>query len=118
MTADHDFYRNTYRGDSIPAEEFPRLALRAEAQLERYRRDYIVTAPAPDSEAMAICAMADALYYFETAQNGGTVASVTVGSVSSACRDPGQDLSPRSQARELYRCARLYLDIYRGCGRC
>lgn len=118
MTADYDFYRNTYRGDSIPAEEFPRLALRAEAQLERYRRDYVVTAPAPDSEAMAVCAMADALCYFEAAQSGGMVTAASVGSVSGTFRDPGQDLSPRAQEKELYRCARLYLDICRGCSRC
>ena len=82
------------------------------------KRDYQVTAPAPDSEALAICAMADALYYYETAQNGGAVVSSAIGSVSSTFRDPGQDLSPQAQGRELYRCARLYLDIYRGCGRC
>ena len=62
--------------------------------------------------------MADALYYYETAQNGGAVVSSAIGSVSSTFRDPGQDLSPQAQGRELYRCARLYLDIYRGCGRC
>lgn len=116
--ADYSFYTGVYQGDSIPAEEFPRLALRAEAQLTQYKLAYRVAAPAPDSEAMAVCAMADALYCFEVAQSGGVVAAVSVGSVSSTFRDPGQDLSPRSQARELYRCARLYLDIYRGCGRC
>ncbi len=115
---DYDFYTDVYQGDSIPTEEFLRLARRAGAQLERYKRDYQVTAPAPDSEALAICAMADALYYYETAQNGGAVVSSAIGSVSSTFRDPGQDLSPQAQGRELYRCARLYLDIYRGCGRC
>lgn len=116
--ADYDFYTDTYRGDSIPAEEFPRLALRASVKLEQYKRDFRVSAPAPDSEDLAICAMADALYYFETAQNGGAVAASTIGSVSSIFRDLGPDLSPRSQARELYRCARTYLEIYRGCGGC
>lgn len=115
---DYSFYTDVYRGDSIPAEEFPRLAQRAEAQLERYRRDCRVTAPAPDSEEMALCAMADALCYFETAQNGGVVTAASVGSVSGTFQSPGQDLSPRAQEKELYRCARLYLDIYRGCGGC
>lgn len=115
---EYEFYTDSYLGDSIPKEEFPRLAQRARTQLERYKRDYQVTAPAPASENMALCAMADALYYFETAQSGGLVAASAVGSVSSTFRDPGQDLGPKAQARELYRCACLYLNIYRGCGQC
>ena len=68
---DYDFYTDVYQGDSIPAEEFLRLARRAGTQLERYKRDYQVTAPAPDSEALAICAMADALYIIRHAITGG-----------------------------------------------
>jgi hypothetical protein len=60
--------------------------------------------------------MADAMYYFETAANGGLVTSSSIGSVSSSRKVDTVDTSPRAQARELYRCASLYLDIYRGCG--
>lgn len=106
---DYPFYMGSYRGDSIPKEEFPRLAARAEAQLEQYKRIYRVTGTA-EAEDKALCAMADALYYFEQAQNGG---SVSIGSVSES-RGAGVDVSPRAQAAELYRCARLYLHVYRG----
>nr|DAH76942.1 MAG TPA: Head Tail Connector Protein [Caudoviricetes sp.] len=112
--ADYSFYAGTYLGDSITEEQFPRLAKRAENQLARYKRIYTVTAPDTDSEDMALCAMADAIYYFETAAGG--VTSSSIGSVSSS--SAAVDSSPKAQSRELYRCACLYLDIYRGGGPC
>ena len=116
---DYTFYSETYRGDSIEKDDFPRLALRAEAVLERYRRIYTVTAPKPDSESMALCALADALYAVECAQSGGDLHAASVGSVSESYGGAqSADLSAGGQARELYRSASLYLDIYRGCGPC
>lgn len=119
--ADYQFYTEHYLGASIPEEEFPRLIQRAGEQLARYRRIYTVEAPEEESEDMALCAMADSLYYFEAAQNGsaGAVSSASIGSVSvSYGTSGGIDLSPKGQFRELYRCASLYLTIYRGCGKC
>ena len=116
---EYDFYANNYRGASLTKEEFPVLCARAEDQLCRYKRIYTVNAPETDSEALAVCAMADALGYFCAAQNGtgGTVSSASVGSVS-VSYGSGQavDISPKGQERELLRCAKLYLDIYRGVG--
>lgn len=114
--ADYLFYADKYHGESIPFEDFPRMAARAQSQLERYKRIYTVTSPNDDCESMAVCAMADALYYFETVQNGGLVTNSSIGSVSSSTQMPAVDISPNAQAAELYRCARQYLDIYRGCG--
>lgn len=111
--ADYTFYTDAYLGGSIPESDFPRLAARAAQQLARYKRIYAVTAPEEGSEDMAICAMADALYYFETAVN--TPQSSSIGSVSSS-RGAVVDISPKAQAQELYRSALLYLDIYRGVG--
>lgn len=116
---DAEFYLNTYRGDVIPAEAWAQYQARAADQLERYKRIYTVSAPGPDSEALALCAMAEALYAFEllSSGEGGPVQSAAIGSVSVSYGSAAQavDLSPRGQARELYRCASLYLDIYRGC---
>lgn len=109
--ADYQFYTGAYMGGSIPDGDFPRLVKRAAEQLARYRRIYRVTPREPGGEDMAVCAMADALYYFETAAN--TPQSASIGSVSSG--RGAVDMSPKAQAKELYRCARLYLDIYRGC---
>ena len=117
--ADYEFYASMYMGDSIPENEFPRLAKRAGEQLSRYKRIYTVTAPEQNSEDMAICAMADALAYYEAAQSGtgGPVSAASIGSVSVSYSGSANtvDTSQAAQARELYRCAKLYLDIYRGC---
>lgn len=110
--ADYVFYTGTYLGGSIPAADFPRLAKRAGEQLAKYKRLYTVTAPETNSEDMATCAMADALYYYETAQN--TPQSSSIGSVSSSNKTV--DISPPAQAKELFLCACLYLDICRGVG--
>ena len=119
--ADYTFYTKTYMGGSIPEAEFPRLAKRAGDQLARYKRIYRVTAPELDSEDMAVCAMAEALYGFELIANGegGAVQSASIGSVSVGYSSGGSqavDMTPAGQARELYRTACLYLEIYRGVG--
>ena len=117
---DYKFYTDTYHGCSVSADEWPQLAARAQDQLNRYKRIYTVTAPEQDAEAMAICAMADALAYFAAVQNGtGGVASASIGSVSVSYGNAANiDCSPKGQAKELYRCAAQYLDIYRGVGGC
>ena len=116
-----DFYQQEYKGCSIPPEDWELLEARAAEQLARYKRIYTVTALEENAEAMAVCAMADALTYFMAAQNGtgGAVASASIGSVSVSygSAQNAVDLSAKGQARELMRCAKLYLDIYRGaCG--
>ena len=58
---EYDFYIDTYKGESIAVEEFPLFEARAAEQLARYKRIYTVTAPEEDAEAMAVCAMADAI---------------------------------------------------------
>lgn len=117
----YEFYLGFYGGCSISCEEWPVFEARAAEQLARYKRIYTVTAPEEDSEDMAVCAMADAFAFFAAAQNGagGAVTSASIGSVSvSYGAAAAVDLSPKGQARELLRCARLYLDIYRGVGSC
>lgn len=118
---DYDFYVNTYLGSSIPEDEWPACERRAAAQLARYRRIYQVAASRPRAKDMAVCAMAEALYSFDllASGEGGPVQSVSIGSVSASyggAAGQSLDLSPRGRERELFRCASLYLDIYRGCG--
>ena len=117
----YDFYTGAYHGSAISAEEWPAYEGRAADQLARYRRIYTVTDPEPDSEAMAVCAMADALQGFDllASGEGGPVQSASIGSVSvsyGSAMAQAVDLTPKGQARELYRCASLYLDIFRGAG--
>ena len=118
---EYSFYIGTYKGSSITETEWPFFAVRAQEQLNRYKRTYTVTAPEENSEALAVCAMADALAYFAAAQNGagGAVSSASIGSVSVSYGGGNAiDLSPRGQAAELYRCACCYLEIYRGVSGC
>ena len=78
-----------------------------------------IVSPQTVCEAMAVCAMAESLAYFVAAQNGmGAVASASIGSVSVSYGNAANtvDLSPKGQAKELYRCASLYLEFYRGVG--
>lgn len=116
----YDFYTDNYRGSSILPEEWAVFEARAADQLNRYKRIYTVTAPDENSEAMAVCAMADVLAYFTAAQNGtgGKVSSASIGSVSVSYggAQNAVDLSPKGQAQKLYRCACMHLDIYRGVG--
>ncbi len=112
----YDFYVNTYRGGSIPAQEFDFFAARASEQLAQYKRMYSVESQEADSEQMAMCAMADVIYAITATQNGsGAVTSASIGSVSvSYGAAASVDLSHKGQARELYAAACRYLDIYRG----
>lgn len=112
----YDFYKGQYGGQSIASPcDWLEFKKRAEEQLQRYKRVYTVTAPDEIAEKMAICAMADTLYFFANAQSGGAVASASIGSVSvNYGTQNAVDLSPKAQERELYRCASLYLEIYRG----
>lgn len=116
LTADYDYYTNKYLGSSIPENEFPFLANRSAVQLEKYKRMYTVNSSNTESEMMAICAMADAMYSIILAQNGtSAVSSASIGSVSISYGSPqGLDLSTKGQSREIYQAACLYLDIYRG----
>lgn len=111
------FYLNDYHGRSVSVDNWDALERDASAKLSQYKRKYTVTAPEATSEAMAVCAMAEALDYFEAAQNGtAPVQSASIGSVSVSYGNVGTgvDLSTAGREKELYRCACLYLDIYRG----
>ena len=117
----YDFYRTADRGGSISSDEWARYEARAEAQVASYERTYTVGYPNRKSRPMAICAIAEALYSIDLILNGegGPVSSVSVGSVSTSYGSSASaaiDVSPAGQAKELYRCAKQYLDIYRGVG--
>lgn len=118
---EYSFYTETYHGGVITAEEWPSAEREASAMLERYKRIYTVTAPAPDSESMAICAMAEALVFNAMAESGsgGPVASASIGSVSvSYAGASSADMTERGKANRVYNSCALYLDVYRGVGVC
>lgn len=114
----YDFYRNHYHGTAIEQEEFPELLARAREQLALYCRSYRVTGD-DVARKMALCALAETIGYFDAAQNGqGGLRYAAVGTVSISGKGiySEVDITPVAQARELYRAAEKYLEIYRGCG--
>lgn len=130
------FYAAVYPdGAALTEAEWDIYGRRAEDQLLLYKRLYTVSVPAdladvtkgstgsdlPYAESMAVCAMAEALANFDIVRSGagGPVTSASIGSVSvgyGSAVSNSIDLSPKGQAKELYRCACRYLDIYRGVG--
>lgn len=112
------FYRETYGGSALEGQQLSEALKRAEDTLACYERTYTVTGD-DTARKMALCAMAEAIAYFETAQNGqGGLRYASVGTVSVSGKGiySAVDISPKAQAQELYRCAATYLDIYRGVG--
>ena len=112
----YDFYLNTYCGTAIEAQEFPWLMARAEDKLSCYQRLYRVTGD-ENMRKMALCAMAEAIAYFDAAQNGqGGLRYASVGTVSVSGKGiySQVDISPEAREKELYRAACRYLCIYRG----
>ena len=109
-----EFYRDVYGGQMAQPEVYLK---RAQEKLRQLERSYSVTEAVTDGRKMAICAMAEAMEYFETAQNGrGGLRYASVGTVSVSGKGiySAVDISPAAQEKELYRCAQVYLDIYRG----
>ena len=101
---DYDFYANRFLGSAIAEDAFPALAAKAGAVLARLRRCCRVTG-SEEAEAMAICAMAEAVYQHSRM---GSVHSSRVGDVSV------QYNRLENLNRDLYDRACIYLDIYRG----
>lgn len=97
---DYDYYINTYLGNTISSDDFPRLAARATA----YLRGISCAAEHPDDEAvkMAVCAVAEA---WQRNEEGGEIISQSVGSWSRTYASTG-----RSKDSVLLEAARLYLN--------
>lgn len=91
---DYTFYKETYLGEDIPEAEFPRYLRRAAAELARMREVYAVAArsglDADTAEAMALCAVADAMYEFAQEDAARGLTKVTVGSVSESYSAPAE----------------------------
>jgi len=98
MLPDYSFYTQQYHGNRIPEEEFPRLITRAGAYLARF--------PGVDKESeaykKAACAVAEA---WQTNEQGGDIASQTVGSWSRSFAQK----KPKSDEQRLLEAAQIYL---------
>lgn len=106
-----------YGGRALEGAELSEALRRASDWLNRLERAYTVTEFVENGRKLALCAMADSMAYFAAAQNGrGGLRYASVGTVSVSGKGiySPVDISPQAQERELMRCARTYLDVYRG----
>ena len=101
----YDFYKNDYLGSQIPENAFPAAIARAEDWISKVARTCAVAPCGPDSRAMAVCAVAEAM---AEDQKRRQVAQASVGGVSIRYENSG------SLERKLYQVAGVYLDICRG----
>ena len=102
--ADYGFYTGRFGGDRVPEADFTRLLPAARDVLDTVRRRFTVTAPTPESEDLALCALIEELYD----RREDDVLQASAGSVTLRYRENG------SLFRRLVKRAGLYLDIYRG----
>ena len=59
---DYSFYRDTYLGEGIPQENWECLGLRAQALLKWLQNRFTLSPSHPQSEAFAVCALAELLH--------------------------------------------------------
>ena len=89
---DYTFYKEQFAGEDIPESEFPRFLKRAEIELKRMRRIYPMTPAGAYTEdaaaAMALCAIADAMYEFAQEDERRGLTRVSIGSVSETYTAP------------------------------
>lgn len=111
--AEHDFYLNTYFGDVVTdSDAFKRLSTRASEWLDHFTMHRIDQANVSDAVRLAVCSMAEVLYYEDLrkkANSGREIASesndgysVTFASASDAERN-------KQTQTELYLSAYKYL---------
>lgn len=104
---DYTFYVDNYLGSAIPEKDFSGMVAQAQRYLNKWKRRYRVESSGPESESMALCAMAETLW----SHRDNRLYSAKVGSITVR-----YDRYRESLAKELYDKAVVYLDIYRGCG--
>jgi hypothetical protein len=100
--ADYAYYTDTYKGNVITEYDFDRLILRASIYLDRITDGQAANYTPADAVKLAACAVAEA---WQTNEQGGDVASQSVGSWSRSFAQP----KPKSNDRRLLDAAMLYL---------
>lgn len=136
--ADYDYYLNEYYGRTIPAEDYPRLALRGSQYIDYITQGRAGARSGLEAVKMCCCALAEQYQSIDTAAqlaqkslaagaaDGAEVSSETVGSWSRSYRSGGDSARSAVQAAEegkaaLLSIVRQYLAntglLYRG-GRC
>ena len=107
--ADFTYYEDTYLGNVIAEADFPRLALRASAQIDRLTFGRAATDT--DNETAiknAMCAVAEEIYAIENSDNSEYVTSESQGQYS-VSYDPSS-VEGRTDTERYSDAAKLYLE--------
>ena len=128
MIADYEFYRETYYGDQLTAENYPKYASRADSYLDeltmgRYACDRLLTETV-EAVKMAECAIADLCLNLEQAQLQSDAAwkvqGEKVGNHTVTYRNNAEIV--QQTERQIYEIARRYLArhglLYKGVPMC
>ena len=123
--ADYAYYTDSFYGEMIPEDAFPRCAMRASDYIDRLTmrraQDYMILHPDDESVKKAVCACAEQYYQIQNARaaavaEDGEIASETVGGHSVSYRS-GLDTAAALEA-DLRKIAESYLYttglLYRG----
>lgn len=103
----YEFYKDTYLGTQLSESRFPQAIARAEQWLQKLERTCRVSACGPNSRAMAVCALAEAMDTFSKRQQ---VSRASIGGVTVEYADD----SEKRQNGQLLQTAKVFLDVYRG----
>lgn len=114
MIVSYQFYKSEYPGALIEQVDWARFEKQAEAHLDRLKRTYQVERD-EHKEKLAVCAIADCIANYDSAAESAMFSSVHIGSVSASTGMSYGDVAA-SKMKEIYKAARLYLNIYRGAG--
>lgn len=123
MYADYSYYKNTYHGNTVPAEDYARAAAEADAYIDYVTLGRVkVLSEVPDSARICACALAELTY--ASSQNSVIasdhepgVKSESVGPMSVTYATAEDVVKAREALRsEMYAVVRQYLwqYMYRG----
>lgn len=123
--ADYSYYTDSFYGEMIPEEDYPRCAMRASDYLDRLTmnrvQDHVILHPTDERVKKATCACAEQYFQIFAARaaassEDGEIASETVGGHSVSYRS-GLDTAAALES-ELRKIAESYLAttglLYRG----
>ena len=130
--ADYSYYVDSFFGEEIKEEDFPKYATKASAFLDYYTRGKAKANADLDAVKTACCALAEQYMIIDLAhkaavagmENSTDKASESVGSYSVSYRGGGEIATSSMQAKsaanaELVKLAQFYLAdtglLYRGC---
>lgn len=107
--ADFTYYEDTYLGNVIAEADFPRLALRASAQIDRLTFGRAATDTNNETAIKnAMCAVAEEIYAIENSDSSEYVTSESQGQYS-VSYDPSS-VEGRTDTERYSDAAKLYLE--------